>query len=289
MLTGGGRNGKGTFLRVMVALLGRRNVTAVSLHDLVNTRFSAASLVGKLANIAGDIDGRYLENTATFKAITGGDTVNTEHKGRDRFDFTPWAVPVFSANKIPQSADTTVGYLSRWLVINFPQNYEGREDRQLDTRLQTPAELAGIAAKGIAALPRLLARGNFEVTASGEAAMAEFVRRVDQVRTWLHECAELHPDLPWVARTDLYERYKHWALRDNHKPVKAAEFYDRLEAAGVQEAKVRGVRGFKGIRVLAVPAPYPLPSNHGGYEPLETIKGAGGQLDPPLLPCAGTR
>lgn len=101
MLTGTGRNGKGTFLRVVNTLLGHGNVTSVSLHDLVNTRFSTASLFGKIANIAGDIDGTYLESTATFKAITGQDLISAEHKGRDRFDFTPWAVPVFSANKVP--------------------------------------------------------------------------------------------------------------------------------------------------------------------------------------------
>ncbi|PSK96684.1 P4 family phage/plasmid primase-like protein [Haloactinopolyspora alba] len=249
MLTGHGRNGKGTFLRVITALLGRANITNVSLHDLMNTRFATASLFGKLANIAGDIDAGYLENTATFKGITGGDTISAEHKGRDRFDFTPWAVPVFSANKIPASADTTAGYLSRWLVVPFPHSFAGREDRHLGTRLQSPDELAGIAARGIAALPRLLERGDFEETESGSTAMAEFVRRVDQVRTWLHDCTDLDPAHPWVGRTDLYEAYKRWAARDGHKPVKASEFYDRLEAAGAEPAKVRGVRGFRGIRI----------------------------------------
>ena len=132
MLTGTGRNGKGTFLRVVNALLGQGNVTSVSLHDLVNTRFSTASLFGKIANVAGDIDGTYLESTATFKAITGQDLISAEHKGRDRFDFVPWAVPLFSANKIPASSDVTTGYLSRWLVVPFPRDFTGREDRHLD-------------------------------------------------------------------------------------------------------------------------------------------------------------
>ncbi|GEP40121.1 hypothetical protein NPS01_37840 [Nocardioides psychrotolerans] len=250
MLTGTGRNGKGTFLRALLALLGRRNVTTVGLHDLVNTRFATASLYGKLANIAGDIDAGYLENTATFKAITGGDTISAEHKGRDRFDFTPWAVPVFSANKIPASADTTVGYLSRWLVVPFPNSFAGREDRRLDTTLTSPAELQGIAARGLRALPGLLSRGNFEVTESGQAAHQEFERRVDQVRTWLSDCCEVQADLPHVARADLYEAYKRWAARDGHRPVRATDFYDRLQSAGPVPATIKGSRGFKGVRVI---------------------------------------
>lgn len=250
MFTGHGRNGKGTFIRVLQAVLGKRNITNVSLHDLVNTRFTTASLFGKLANIAGDIDAGYIENTATFKQITGGDTISAEHKGRDRFDFTPWAVPLFSANKIPASADTTVGYLSRWLVIPFPTSLAGREDRRLEGRLHQVRELQGIAARGIAALPALLDRGDFEPTASGELAREDFIRRVDQVRTWLSDCCSIHPEHPWVPRTVLYNAYKQWAFRDGHKPVRASEFYERLESAGAEPAILHGTRGFKRIAVI---------------------------------------
>jgi P4 family phage/plasmid primase-like protien len=138
MLTGTGRNGKGTFLRVMVRCSGAANITSVSLHDLVNTRFTTASLFGKLANIAGDIDGGYLENTATLKGITGGDMISAEHKGRDRFDFVPVGGAGVLRQPVPSSADTTVGYLSRWLIVNFPHDFTGREDRSLDAEAAHP-------------------------------------------------------------------------------------------------------------------------------------------------------
>jgi P4 family phage/plasmid primase-like protien len=250
MLIGKGRNGKGTFLRVLQALLGRFNIANVSLHDLVNTRFSTASLVGKLANIAGDIDASYLENTALFKAITGGDSISAEHKGRDRFDFTPWAVPVFSANKVPASADTTAGYLSRWLVIPFPYSFEGREDRTLDAKLRTTAELQGIAAHAVSVLPTLLARHNFTTPDSVREATIEFNSKVDHVRRWAADCCELsakHKLL--VLRSTLYQAYTTWAEREGMHPVKASEFSDRLEALGAV-LKIRdGYRGFIGIQI----------------------------------------
>ncbi|MEV6049731.1 phage/plasmid primase, P4 family [Streptomyces sp. NPDC052107] len=248
MLTGSGRNGKGTFLRVLETLLGKQNISSASLTDLVSNRFATASLFGKIANIAGDIDGTYLETTGVFKNITGLDSIRAEHKGRDGFEFTPWAVPVFSANKIPGSADTTVGYLSRWVIQHFPHNFEGREDRTLDQRLQTKSELAGIAAKAVPALKRLMARGDFELSTSAQEAREEFIRRVDQVRTWISECTAPDP-ASWSPRTALYAVYKNWAARDGHGTLKATEFYDRLESAGVRPAKVNGNRGFAGIRV----------------------------------------
>ena len=251
MLMGAGRNGKGTLLRTLGALIGAANYTAVSLHSLVNTRFSTANLFGKLANIAGDIDGTYLESTAMFKAITGQDQITAEHKGRDAFDFTPWAVPVFSANKVPPSADVTQGYLSRWLVIPFPNDFTGREDRHLDERLQTKAELEGIAVKAMPALRNLMARGDFDLPESGVTARDEFARRVDQVRLWVTDCCEVDPAHPFVTRTGLYRQYQDWALRDGHKAVKATEFYDRLDAVPGVAPSRRGDlgRGYTGIKV----------------------------------------
>jgi len=252
MLMGSGRNGKGTLLRTITALIGAGNITAVSLHALVSNRFSTANLFGKLANIAGDIDGTYLESTATFKAITGQDRITAEHKGRDAFDFTPWAVPVFSANKIPASADVTVGYLSRWLVIPFPNDFTGREDRKLDARLQTKAELQGIAVKAVPPLRRLIERGDFDLPKSGEEARDEFTRRVDQVRTWVDECCDLDDQHPFEPRSWLYQKYRAWADRDGHKPVKASEFYDRVDSVPgcIPTRRHGGERGYLGLKVM---------------------------------------
>ena len=80
LLYGKGRNGKGTLIRVLKALLGDRNCSAVGLHELAENRFRAATLYGKLANLAGDLDSKWLENTAHFKTITGEDGIQGEHK-----------------------------------------------------------------------------------------------------------------------------------------------------------------------------------------------------------------
>ena len=260
MLIGGGRNGKGTFLRTITALLGQENVTAVSLIDLVNNRFSKASLFGRIANIAGDIDASYMENTATFKAITGEDQISAEYKGRDFFNFTPWAIPVFSANKVPGSADVTTGYLERWVIVPFPNSFVGKEDPGLTDRLTTKEELAGIAAKAIPALRNLMQRRQFTEPESAVKATEEFRRRVDQVRTWLDECADINSAHPWVNRTTLYEAYTNWAKRDGQRPVKASEFYDRLESidpAVIVPKRFSHGRGFEGVKVLDLA----LPSN----------------------------
>jgi putative DNA primase/helicase len=272
MLVGSGRNGKSTFLDLMTSMLGRQNVSAVSLASLTGNRFAPAQLHGKIANLAGDIDSTYLAETAMFKAITGGDSIMAEHKHGQPFEFTPWAVPVFSANRVPASADVTAGYLSRWLVVPFPNSFAGREDRFLGKRLK--AELPGVLAEGVRRLPGLLDRGQFSQVDSITDAKADFSRRVDQVRHWLHVATEPIQE-GFVSRSELYGAYRLNCMGDGGKPVRASEFYERLNGAGYQpcqQEQNRGatrvsVRGYRGLRLVNNPdvMAVALPSSYSGW------------------------
>lgn len=249
LLRGKGRNGKGVFLRVLERLLGTQNVSSVTLHDLADNRFRAASLYGKIANIAGDLDPKWLANTATFKAITGGDSISAEHKYGAAFNFTPWAVPVYSANKVFGSADSSEGYFARWVVVPFPNSFLGREDRHLDARLGSRDELEGVLRRAAEALPVLMRRGRLPEPATVKAAKHEFVVGGDRIRAWIDEHYELDREA-WTARADLFEDFAMVADFDAGKPMSRQEFYNRLEGIdGVYEAKRNGVRGFRGIRL----------------------------------------
>ena len=119
---------------------------------------------------------------------------------------------VFSANKIPGSADVTDGYLERWVVIPFPNRFVSNPDPNLSTRLTTATELAGIACKGVAALRRLMERGVFLPPPSVAEMKEEFARKVDQVRSWVDEVCEQDPQ-HWTDRTHLYQSYRLWVRR----------------------------------------------------------------------------
>lgn len=75
MLVGDGGNGKSRFLAAIKALLGESNVTALSLQKLENDRFAPVRLMNKLANVCPDLPSQHLEQTATFKQLTGDDGV----------------------------------------------------------------------------------------------------------------------------------------------------------------------------------------------------------------------
>jgi putative DNA primase/helicase len=123
LLMGDGANGKSTYLRGQLAFIGKHNIAAVSLHKIENDRFSAARLVGRLANICPDLPGTELTSTSVFKAITGGDAMMAEYKFRDSFEFVPYARLIFSANHPPKSQDASPAFFRRWIVVPFERTF----------------------------------------------------------------------------------------------------------------------------------------------------------------------
>ena len=249
LLYGKGRNGKGTLIRLLKAIVGERNMSAVGLHELVENRFRAATLYGKLANLAGDLDARWVDNTALFKAITGDDAVQGRTQVRAPVRIHAVGAAVLLANKAFGSADSSEGWTARWVVVPFPNSFLGREDRGLDAKLHTDAELRGVLRRSIAALPALMARGRLPVPASLAAAKATFISASDAVRAWISDACVIEVDA-WIARTELYGAYSHRTFFDGSKLLSAREFYNRIEQIGGITAVIRrGERGFKGIRL----------------------------------------
>jgi putative DNA primase/helicase len=252
LLHGNGRNGKGTLIRLLKRLIGDRNCSTVTLHELVENRFRAATLYGKLANLAGDLDARWLDNTASFKSITGGDTIQGEYKYGAVFDFHPWALPVYSTNKPFGAADSSEGWVARWVVVPFPQSFLGRENRNLDAQLQTDAELRGVLRRAVAALPALMARGRLPEPKSVHEAKQEFVTSSDAVRSWLDEECALDPDA-WTDRAGLYRAYCCHTDSNGGKRLSAREFYARLgQINGIHAHRRTEGRGFRGVRLLRI-------------------------------------
>lgn len=246
LLYGSGGNGKGTLMRIIEDLLGRENVASESLDDLNGNRFSAVNLFGKIANLAGDIDGTYQESTANFKKLTGEDTYAGERKFGQRFNFQSWAVPVFSANKIPGSADVTEGYLRRWVVLHFHKKIEnmipGFSDR-------LASELPGIAVKAVGALRRVMARGKFAPQGEAVKGKEEFALQIDQVRQWAASGDAISSPGTLTPLMDLYASYSLWAGRSGQGRLREAEFSHRLEAIGFERTKAGSMAHHSGLTV----------------------------------------
>jgi putative DNA primase/helicase len=247
---GDGGNGKGTVLRIIQALAGRANCSAINLRDITEGKFEVAGLFGKLANIAGDIEARYLRDSAKFKAITGQNPINAQFKYQPAFEFECWAVPIFAANELWRSADTSEGYFRRWVVVPFPNRVTDRDDGFDEADLM--AELPGIFNGAMTALRSLMKRGKFELGINAEIMRDDFVMQSDTVQIWLSEDEDVKAHDPkvvdeWANRRPLYNAFKSWCQENGHPAVSSTKFYRRLRHLGYTESRHAGGFGFYGI------------------------------------------
>jgi P4 family phage/plasmid primase-like protien len=247
LLTGDGANGKSTYLAAVLAFIGRRNASAVSLHKLEGDRFSVSRLVGKLANVCPDLPSTDLASTSVFKAITGGDVLTGERKFESSFDFTPYARLVFSANHPPKSQDASPAFFRRWIVVPFDKTFtagaEGTIPRgELDAMLADPAELSGVLNKVLEALARLRRQG-FTECESTRQAMNEFRQTTDPMAVWL-DSNTLVKSGAFVAADHLYNLFSLECVRKN-RPTPTTTAFGRAisHLRPTVEKKQRTVNG----------------------------------------------
>lgn len=271
MLTGTGGNGKGVYLNVIRAALGDRNTSAEPLHDLAENRFSAAELLGKLANICGDIDATYIQNTAAIKQLSGDDRMKGERKNERQFYFKFWGKAIFSANAIPGASDSSRGWTRRWEVVPFPY-VPTKVDPTISDRI-VAEELPGIAVKAIDALRRLMSMGEFARGESAEAAHTEFAEKANRLLRWIGDPdSNVHADPDtWNKGTILLSAFRQWEAYDQgngHKDIGSQRFNELARLAGLTASKRRGQRGYYGLRVadsvMVRPADVPWRNQRAG-------------------------
>jgi putative DNA primase/helicase len=232
MLYGAGRNGKSAFLRLLEAFLGVKNVSHVNLPKLVGDRFAAIDLVGKAANIFGDLPAKDLSETEIFKAATGGDTIRVEDKFKKAYDHRNTAKMVFSANRLPKTPDDTDGFYSRWIIIRFPNQF-GTEERplnaDLDKELSTPEELSGLLNLALEALQRMKANGwQFSYRLTLEDIRDMYRRLSDPVYAFLQDCCEASEE-GYVIKAVLYNEFKEYAAVMKLPPITLKKFITSME------------------------------------------------------------
>ncbi|HWU29259.1 MAG TPA: phage/plasmid primase, P4 family [Microbacterium sp.] len=241
MLFGGGGDGKGTLMRLIRAMLGKSNYSSVSMHQLVEDRFSSANLYGKIANISGDLSSAFLRDPQILKEITGGDSINAAYKHGQAFEFVPYAVPLFAANEFFRTSDNSYGWRRRWMVIEFPNKVEAEgATGPLYDESVLHDEIPAIFNYAMEGLRRLMTRGRFLPPDAVQEATTRMHDEADPFLTWLDE-----DDAVWVGedqsspKEDVYKAYAAWSRRNGYQVMNHSSLAQRLKQRGVTATRPR--------------------------------------------------
>lgn len=180
VLFGRGRNGKGQFKEIVLRLVGLFNVTATTLEGLIHSRFESARLYKKKVATIGETNFSLLEDTAIFKMATGGDLIPAEFKNKKPFEFYNTAKIIINTNSLPPTTDKTDAYYSRFIIVEFPNQFQKGKDI---VDIIPAEEYDNLVAKCIQVLKELLEKGEF----TGEGDILEKAQRYEAFSNPLNE------------------------------------------------------------------------------------------------------
>ena len=230
MLLGSGANGKSTLLELLGIFLDEENVANPSLQILLDNRFSRIELYGKLANIHADLSSEKLEETGSFKMLTGGDLIRGEKKYQDAVKFHNYAKLIYSANELPKTTDRTKAFFRRWIIVEFPYTFPETNDdtdTSLPESLVNEESLAGLLNWALEGLERILENEQFTHTTSRDEIEQKWIRETDSLRAFLDTAVETKTDA-WTAKEDFYNLYKKFCSEHNIYNVKKGQVTKRL-------------------------------------------------------------
>lgn len=261
MLTGSGRNGKGTYLRMVGRLVGDEHRSSMTLQSLSEDKFAAAELFGMQVNICGDLSDKFVRFTDFFKMATGGDRLTAQRKYGHPFSFTNRALMMFSANSLPGTADATEGFWSRWLILPFDQSYLGNEDASIEEGLCQ--ELPGILVAVVKTIQKMRSTG-WQLTQCDRvnAALEQYRVDADPIRTFVEDNMDLsigHKQ----NRSDIYRDYVVWCEANGRNTMSSNKFYERLTTVpGIESIDRRGdsARNVVGGRLKSFTEPAKKPA-----------------------------
>ncbi|UMZ72554.1 phage/plasmid primase, P4 family [Natranaerofaba carboxydovora] len=253
ILTGEGRNGKSVLLSTLETLLGRDNVSNISLQELEHNRFKKADLLGKLANIFGDIDSKSLNSTSAIKTLTGGDTIAGERKNEHHFYFKNYAELIFSANELPKANDKSKALYKRLIIVPFERTFsENEADKNLLSKLTTDEELSGILNWAIEGRKRLFQKGSFTISHQVEALLEKYKQKNNNALEFLNKFVVEDTD-GIISKSDLYQKYHTWCEENNIIPESQQSFNQTIkENFNAKEYKPGSIRLWRGIAMSEI-------------------------------------
>jgi putative DNA primase/helicase len=254
---GPGGNGKTVYLNAHIGILADYAVTAsmdtftASIGDRHPT--DLAMLRGARLVAASETEQGRTWAESRIKQLTGGDPISARFMRRDFFTFTPNFKLTIIGNHQPMLQTVDDAVRRRFNIVPFLHR-PAQPDRHLEDKLRDEwPEILRWMIRGCLDWQR---DSLIRPPAVIEATESYFADQ-DVLAQWLAQECDVQPgnELMKTASADLYRSWCGFATRAGHKAESQKAFAAALQKRGIQSHRSMYMRGFKGIRLRALPIP----------------------------------
>lgn len=230
---GSGMNGKSKYLELVRKFVGFDNCCTTELDTLMTSRFEVSKLYKKLICQMGETDFNEMNKTSMLKKLSGGDMIGYEFKNKKPFEDLNYSKIMISTNSLPSTADKTVGFYRRWMIIDFPNQFSEARDILNDIPEE---EYNNLATKSIGVLKELLEDRKFHNEGSIEERKERYEQRSNFLEDFLKQFTEEDPN-GYITKSDFSNKLKGWSKENNHREMGDVSLSKAMTKLGVASGK----------------------------------------------------
>ena len=238
-----GNNGKSTLIKMLQNFADGLH-TNVPL-DKFEDDTSVYSMIGKLLNVADDIDASYLEKSSNFKTIASGDPVMVRPIYSSAITFQNKSTLVFTCNELPVFKDKSGGIKRRMQIIPCDA-YVTKRDPDIDDKLSTDNAKSYLLNLALAGVERILSNGGLSESKTIDDVTKQYFVQSDSVVAFLEE----HNIIDKTTK-EAYRMYVAYTEENGLNSVGVTEFGRRVNSAGFELKQIRRdgkrVRAYKNV------------------------------------------
>lgn len=230
ILCGQSNTGKSVLIRFFETLVGKQNVSSLSMHEL-NMRFYPAQLYNRLLNSCADNSSLPLSSIENLKKITGGDQIMHERKGKEPFFFVPFCKLIFSFNQLPLQLEEKSNAFYKRMRILF-MNRELFLNNEYVNDLCSEESVSQI----IPYLLNLLPLKEIPRTSMSDRYVEALRQDSDSIHAFVFNYCELGNDYQ-VEKNALYESYCRFCIDTGRESHKKHAFARNMRARGFKDLR----------------------------------------------------
>ena len=230
ILCGQSNTGKSVLIRFFETLVGKQNVSSLSMHEL-NMRFYPSQLYNRLLNSCADNSSLPLSSIENLKKITGGDQIMHEKKGKEPFFFVPFCKLIFSFNQLPLQLEEKSNAFYKRMRILF-MNTELFLDNEYVDELCSEASVSEIIPYLLSLLPvKAIPR-----TSMSDKYVEALRQDSDSIHAFLSKKCTIGNGLR-VEKNALYEAYCRYCVDTGREHSKKHSFMRNIRSQGFKESR----------------------------------------------------
>ncbi len=229
VLTGSGSNGKSKFLGLIRNLVGTHNHCSTELEQLIVSRFESVKLYKKLVCEMGETNFDKIKQTSRLKRLSGEDFVGFEFKNKKPFDDVNYAKILIATNTLPQTDDKTDGFYRRWVVVDFPNQFDEANGNVLNRIPE--AEYSALCMKCIGILGKLMGSHSFSKEGSILDRRERYEKKSNPLKHFIEQTFTKNPNGK-VALFMAFDRYINFLDDKKLRRITKDEFMKSLRDEG---------------------------------------------------------